>query len=49
MLALNLHRDVSSVRLFEMGTVFGGSTVEVKERVGLALGATGAGGGNCVV
>jgi phenylalanyl-tRNA synthetase beta chain len=30
------------VRLFEMGTVFGGSTVEVKERVGLALGATGA-------
>ena len=42
MLALNLHRDVSSVRLFEMGTVFGGSTAEVKERVGLALGATGA-------
>ncbi|WP_158786929.1 phenylalanine--tRNA ligase subunit beta [Granulicella sp. L46] len=41
MLALNLHRDVSSVRLFEMGTVFGGSTIEVKERVGLALGATG--------
>ena len=42
MLALNLHRDVSSVRLFEMGTVFSGSTVEVKEKVGLALGATGA-------
>jgi len=42
MLALNLHRDVSSVRLFELGTVFGGSTAEVKERVGLALGATGA-------
>jgi phenylalanyl-tRNA synthetase beta chain len=42
MLALNLHRDVGVVRLFEMGTVFGGSTVEVKERVGLALGATGA-------
>jgi phenylalanyl-tRNA synthetase beta chain len=42
MLALNLHRDVSAVRLFEMGTVFGGSTAEVKERVGLALGATGA-------
>jgi phenylalanyl-tRNA synthetase beta chain len=42
MLALNLHRDVSSVRLFELGTVFGGSTTEVKERVGLALGATGA-------
>jgi len=42
MLAHNLHRDVSSVRLFEMGTVFGGSTIEVTERVGLALGATGA-------
>jgi phenylalanyl-tRNA synthetase beta chain len=56
MLAHNLHRDVSSVRLFEMGTVFhpsrqrtsagdpgfGGSTAEVKEKVGLALGATGA-------
>jgi phenylalanyl-tRNA synthetase beta chain len=42
MLALNLHRDISSVRLFELGTVFGGSTVEVKERVGLALGVTGA-------
>jgi phenylalanyl-tRNA synthetase beta chain len=42
MLALNLHRDVNSVRLFEMGTVFGGSAVEVKDRVGLALGATGA-------
>jgi phenylalanyl-tRNA synthetase beta chain len=42
MLAHNLHRDVSSVRLFELGTVFGGSTSEVKERVGLALGATGA-------
>jgi phenylalanyl-tRNA synthetase beta chain len=42
MLAHNLHRDVSAVRLFEMGTVFGGSTVEVKERVGLALGSTGA-------
>ena len=41
MLALNLHRDVNSVRLFEMGTIFGGSTSEVKERVGLALGATG--------
>jgi phenylalanyl-tRNA synthetase beta chain len=42
MLAHNLHRDVSSVRLFEMGTVFGGSTAKVDERVGLALGATGA-------
>jgi phenylalanyl-tRNA synthetase beta chain len=43
MLALNLHRDVSVVRLFEMGTIFSGSTAEVTERVGLALGATGAG------
>jgi phenylalanyl-tRNA synthetase beta chain len=42
MLAHNLHRDVSSVRLFELGTVFGGSTAEVKEKVGLALGVTGA-------
>jgi phenylalanyl-tRNA synthetase beta chain len=42
MMAHNLHRDVSSVRLFEMGTVFTGSAVEVKEKVGLALGATGA-------
>jgi phenylalanyl-tRNA synthetase beta chain len=41
MLALNLHRDVSVVRLFEMGTVFTGSTVEVQERAALALGATG--------
>jgi phenylalanyl-tRNA synthetase beta chain len=42
MLAHNLHRDVTDVRLFEMGTVFTGSTAEVKEHTGLALGATGA-------
>jgi phenylalanyl-tRNA synthetase beta chain len=42
MLAHNLHRDVNEVRLFELGTVFTGSTVEVKEHTGLALGATGA-------
>lgn len=42
MLAHNLHRDVTDVRLFEMGTVFTGSTVEVKENTGLALGAIGA-------
>jgi phenylalanyl-tRNA synthetase beta chain len=42
MLAHNLHRDVSSVRLFEMGTVFSGSTEKVNESVGLAVGATGA-------
>jgi phenylalanyl-tRNA synthetase beta chain len=43
MLALNLHRDVGRVRLFEMGTVFAGSTEAVSERVGLAIGATGGG------
>jgi phenylalanyl-tRNA synthetase beta chain len=41
MLAHNLHRDVNAARLFELGTVFGGSAAEVKERMGLALGATG--------
>ena len=44
MLALNLHRDVSEVRLFEMGTVFTGSTAQVDEAVGLSIGATGASG-----
>ena len=42
MLAQNLHRDVSVVRLFEMGTVFTGSSVAVKEETGVAIGATGA-------
>jgi phenylalanyl-tRNA synthetase beta chain len=41
MLGVNLHRDVSAVRLFEMGTVFTGSTEAVQERAGLVLGATG--------
>jgi phenylalanyl-tRNA synthetase beta chain len=41
MLAHNLHRDVSAVRLFELGTVFTGSTAEVHEHTGLALGLTG--------
>jgi len=41
MLALNLHRDVSAVRLFELGTVFTGSTETVTERSGLAIGLTG--------
>jgi phenylalanyl-tRNA synthetase beta chain len=41
MLALNLHRDVSSVRLFELGTIFTGSTEAVEERTSLALGLTG--------
>jgi phenylalanyl-tRNA synthetase beta chain len=42
MLAHNLHRDVSSVWLFELGTVFTGSIAKVDEKIGLALGATGA-------
>jgi len=42
MLAHNLHRDVSDVRLFELGTVFTGSTTHVDEATGLAIGATGA-------
>jgi len=42
MLAQNLHRDVSVVRLFEMGTVFTGSAISVKEETGIGLGATGA-------
>ncbi|HXS13494.1 MAG TPA: phenylalanine--tRNA ligase subunit beta [Acidobacteriaceae bacterium] len=41
MLAHNLHRDVAMVRLFEMGTVFTGSTGEVREAIGLTIGATG--------
>jgi phenylalanyl-tRNA synthetase beta chain len=41
MLAHNLHRDVATVRLFEMGTVFTGSTAEVREATGLSIGATG--------
>jgi phenylalanyl-tRNA synthetase beta chain len=41
MLAHNLHRDVGAVRLFELGTVFVGTTAVVKEETGLALGATG--------
>jgi len=41
MLAHNLHRDVPAVRLFELGTIFTGSTADVKEHTGLALGLTG--------
>jgi phenylalanyl-tRNA synthetase beta chain len=41
MLAHNLHRDVATVRLFEMGTVFTGSTCGVREATGLTIGATG--------
>ncbi len=42
MVAGNLHRDVSDVRLFELGTVFSGSTEKVEERPALAFGAAGA-------
>jgi phenylalanyl-tRNA synthetase beta chain len=42
MLAYNLNRDVREVRLFEKGTVFTGSTAEVKELQSLAVGLTGA-------
>ena len=41
MLDGNLHRDVSDVRLFELGTVFSGSTEKVEERPALAFGAAG--------
>jgi phenylalanyl-tRNA synthetase beta chain len=41
MLAHNLHRDTAMVRLFELGTVFTGSTAEVREATGMAIGATG--------
>jgi phenylalanyl-tRNA synthetase beta chain len=41
MLAHNLNRDVSEARLFEMGTVFSGSTAKVEEQIALSLGATG--------
>ena len=41
MIGGNLHRDVSDVRLFEMGTVFSGTTEKVEERPALAFGAAG--------
>jgi len=46
MLAENLNRDVDDVALFEMGTIFSGSTDKVDERPSLAFGATGRGGAN---
>ena len=42
MIAGNLHRDVSDVRLFEIGTVFCGTTEKVEERPALTFGAVGA-------
>ena len=41
MLAGNLHRDVGDVRLFELGTVFSGTTEKVDERPSLAIGVSG--------
>jgi phenylalanyl-tRNA synthetase beta chain len=41
MVAGNLHRDVGDVRLFELGTVFSGTTERVDERPALAFGAAG--------
>ena len=41
MLAQNLSRDVSTVRLFETGTVFAGANAEVQEQTSLSLGLTG--------
>ena len=38
----NLHRDVSDVRLFELGTVFSGTTDKVDERPALGFVAVGA-------
>ena len=42
MIAGNLHRDVSDVRLFELGTVFSGTTDKVEERPAIAFGAVGS-------
>jgi phenylalanyl-tRNA synthetase beta chain len=42
MLAHNLNRDVSTVRLFEQGAIFTGGTDAVKESASLSLGLTGA-------
>jgi len=42
MIAGNLHRDVSDVRLFELGTVFSGNTDKVEERPALAFGVAGS-------
>ena len=41
MIAGNLNRDVSDVRLFELGTVFGGTTEKVEEKPAVAFGAVG--------
>jgi len=42
MIAGNLNRDVSDVRLFELGTIFSGTTEKVDERPAVAFGAVGS-------
>ena len=42
MVAGNLHRDVSDVRLFELGTVFSGTTEKVEERPAVSFAAVGS-------
>jgi phenylalanyl-tRNA synthetase beta chain len=42
MIAGNLHRDVSDVGIFELGTVFSGTTDKVEERPSVAFGAAGS-------
>jgi phenylalanyl-tRNA synthetase beta chain len=41
MIAGNLNRDVNDVRLFELGTVFSGTTDKVEERPAVSFGAVG--------
>ena len=41
MLAHNLNREVDDLRLFEMGTIFTGSSERVQEKPSLVVGATG--------
>jgi phenylalanyl-tRNA synthetase beta chain len=41
MLAHNLNREVDDLRLFEMGTIFTGSSERVQEKSSLVVGATG--------
>jgi phenylalanyl-tRNA synthetase beta chain len=42
MISGNLHRDIGDVRLFELGTVFSGTTEKVDERPSLSIGAAGS-------
>ena len=42
MIAGNLNRDVDDVRLFELGTVFSGTTEKVEERPAVAFAAVGS-------